>query len=599
MSEAMMAAEVPAKPKKTKVHDAKALRAAMKFSSREWERARWAKLIEDADRAAGTWSGHVVDELVARAEQIRAQIPELVAEDELQKRLGADWGQWRRAGEYHLIPARDACPYWTPAAVAGLLADPAAFLGSIPAQPLGARRCAEKLAQITGLAVHADDLPRLAEDEHVHVIGQFEDEHGNEHDLYDVDHLCTLPEDAAAMAALRALVAAREAWIAASLGEEKAAERLEWTLKEFRRVAAERETPSGWGGRYALSELDALAEDQEFVDAVRRARTLGPDQAAQHLEVRRTDLEYLIAAGWLVPVDYANVQVGRYKEVTVPLYSVGDLEDVQCIPGVDWEELRGVAPGKPSPLREWTRLPVDRASVIRAWCRQLHDTYSVEVWPHWVNAEDVWEIDWEVNEDGHPTLAEAEASLREHAAWKYQREIRLSTEVGGVIRWAREMLRPGKAAVLAMHTTGLHGVVLELGAIDPATGEVLLDTLVHPAGVPTEAEALHIHGLTKKMLKTAPKWDAVQPDYLAAVAGRVICSYNAEFAARAIENTHARAGHDPDELPDTWRCLMDARSVWLRVGRWWPLGAGHARAVPRAEMAAEILRTLATAPPSR
>ena len=598
-----MTAETPAKPKKTKVHDAKALRGAMKFSAREWERARWAKLIEDADRAAGTWSGHVVDEIVARAEQIRGQIPELLSEDELQKALGADWGQWRRAGEHRLLPARDASPYWTPAAVAGLLADPAAFLASIPAQPLGARKCADLLAELTGLAVHADDLPRLADDEHVRVARRFvadtDDGGVVEHDLYDVDHLRRLPEDAAAMAALGELVRVRGEWIAASLGPEQAAERLEWTVKEFRRVVAERETPAGWGGRYALAELDALAEDQELVDAVRRARTLGPDQAAQHLEIRRTDLEYLIAAGWLASVDHADVQVGRYKYVSVPLYSVGDLEDVQQIPGVDWEELRGIAPGKPSPLREWTRLPVDRATVVRAWCQQLHDQHAVEVWAHWVNAEDVWEIDWEINEDGHPTLAEAEASLAGHAAAKYTREIRLSTEVGRVIRWAREMLRPGRAAVLAMHTTGLHGVVLELGAIDPATGEVLLDTLVHPAGVATEAEALHIHGLTKRMLKTAPRWDAVQPDYLAAVAGRTVCSYNAEFAARAIENTHVRAGHDPDELPDAWRCLMDARSVWLRVGRWWPLGAGHARAVPRAEMAAEILRTLATAPPSR
>ena len=590
-----MTAEVPAKPRKTKVHDAKALRVAMRFSAREWERARWAGLIEDADRAAGTWSGHVVDEIVARAEQIRGRIPELLDSADLQKALGADWGQYRRADEHGLLPEPDASPYWTPAAVAGLLADPAAFLASIPAQPLGSRRCAELLAELTGLAVHADDVARLADEEHVRVVGQYE-----EHDLYDVDALRRLPGDAAAMAVLGELVRARTEWIEASLGEEQAAARLEWSLREFRRVVAERETPSGWGGRYALAELDALAEDQELVDAVRRARTLGPEQAAAHLEIRRTDLEYLIAAGWLEPCDHVISKVGRYKEVAIPLYSVGDLEDVQQIPGIDWEELRGIAPGKPSPLREWTRLPVDRAAVIRAWCQVLHDEYEVEVWPHWVNPEDVWEVDWEVNE-GHPTKAEVKASLAGHAAAKYAGEIRLSTEVGEVIRRARELLRPGAAAVLETHTTGLYGVVLELGAIDPGTGEVLIDTLVHPAGAKTEAGALHLHGITKKALKTAPGWAEVLPGYLAAVEDRTICSYNAAFDRRAIAATHERAGGEAGQLPDAeaWWCLMEARSVWLRVGRWWPLGAGHARAVPRAEAAAEILRTLATAPPSR
>lgn len=580
----------PKKPK-TKVHNDKALRTALGLSDRAWAKARWAGLVPDADRAAGTWSGHIVEELVARADEIRRSIPDVLDADELQSALGADWGQWHRAWEAGLIPARDATPYWTRARVAELLEAPEVWRRTIPSQPLGDRRSAKLLAELTGLAVHSDDLPALAAGGHVYVVGEYEG-----HDLYDVDRLRLMPADSAAMAALTVLVRQREAWIEASLLDDGAAARLQLSVKEFRQIVAERAPATGWGGRYAIPTIDELGADQDLIDRIYRARTLGPDQAAAHLEIRRIDLNYLEAAGVIAPVDHASKKVGTVKEVPVPLYLLGDLEDARAVEWIDWEELREVKAGQPSPLREWARLPVERATVVRAWCRELHATYNVEVWHHWANAKDTWEIDWELNEEGHPTLAEVEVSLAGHAAARYSTGIRLSTEVGEVIRWAREMLRPGRAAVLETNTTSLHGVVLEVAALDPATGEVLVDTLVHPAGVPTEAAALEVHGITETMLTTAPHWSEVVPDLLAALDGRVICSYNAEFDERAIKSTQRHANLAPDELPADWRCLMTARSTWLRVGRWLPLGAGAARALPRAESAREILLAFATAP---
>lgn len=355
MSETTTAA-MPKKAK-TKVHNEKALREAMAFSPREWNKARWAELVPAADRAAGTWSGHLVDDLVVRAEEIRAAIPDVLDADELSAALGMDWGQWRRASEAGLLPACDAGPYWTRPAAAALLADPAAFLASIPSQPLGSRRCADLLKELTGLAVHADDLPALAEDDHVRVAGEYEG-----FDLYDVDRLRRLPEDAAAMTALADLVRARAQWIAASLLEDAAAARIQFTVKEFRRAASERDVAPGWGGRYAQADIDALADDQELMDRVRRARMLGPDQAADHLEIRETDLAYLVSAGLLAPDDHVDVPVGRVKEVRVPLYSVGQLEDVQKVEWIDWEELRAVKPGQRSrcangPACPWTAPP--------------------------------------------------------------------------------------------------------------------------------------------------------------------------------------------------------------------------------------------------
>jgi hypothetical protein len=77
--------EAPVKSEKTKVHNERQLRDVLKLSAKAWEKARWAKLVPDADRAAGTWSGDVVDGLLELAEEIRAASPELLDEDNLQK----------------------------------------------------------------------------------------------------------------------------------------------------------------------------------------------------------------------------------------------------------------------------------------------------------------------------------------------------------------------------------------------------------------------------------------------------------------------------------------------------------------------------------
>ena len=100
-----------------------------------------------------------------------------------------------------------------------------------------------------------------------------------------------------------------------------------------------------------------------------------------------------MAAAWIRPSTYLEREVGCRKTVNVPLYAVGDVEDMLTIDGVDWEAVRAVRPGEVSPLREHTRLPISRAQAVRAFCAQLSADYSVEVWPHWWNAGDRWKID--------------------------------------------------------------------------------------------------------------------------------------------------------------------------------------------------------------
>jgi DNA polymerase III epsilon subunit-like protein len=221
--------------------------------------------------------------------------------------------------------------------------------------------------------------------------------------------------------------------------------------------------------------------------------------------------------------------------------------------------------------------------------------FSIEVWPHFWNAGDQWEIDWEQLPDGRPDKAEVAAALAAHrGASRHADSIILSTAVGDVIRQARADLETGAAVVLDTETTGLDGVVVEIAVIDASTGDVLLDTLVYPDGVPVEDGARSVHGISDAELADAPRWADVAPGFLAAVSGRRILAYNAAFDRSRITETHAHAGLDAACLPRParWDCLMEARSAWLRVGRWFPLGGGH-RARGDAEAARQVLRHLA------
>jgi DNA polymerase III epsilon subunit-like protein len=246
-------------------------------------------------------------------------------------------------------------------------------------------------------------------------------------------------------------------------------------------------------------------------------------------------------------------------------------------------------------LREYTRLPAARADVVRAFCAQLAADWSIEVWPHFWNAGGQWEIDWEQLPGGRPAKTEVARALAAHrGASRHAANIVLSTAVGDVIRQARADLEPGAAVVLDTETTDLDGVVIEIAVIDPATGQVLLDTLVNPDGVPVADDARAVHGISDEELAGAPRWADVAPHFLAAVTGRRILAYNAGFDYGRIAATHARAGLDTAQLPrfSRWDCLMEAQSAWLRIGRWLRLGGGH-RARGDAEAARQVLLRLA------
>lgn len=576
---------------KTRAHSAAQLRQALEWTADQWARGQAVGLIPPCDMKTPRWSGGVVNELLARRDELTAALPDWADQDQVRARLDVDFGQWRRGSDAAVIPGPDrGGAWWSRELVDELVARRDQIVAAIPSQPLGERRCAELLTELTGLEVAADDIAVLAERGATRVVGDYKG-----CDLYDVDALKALADERR-RGPLVEVVGERQAWLAASMTTADAATWLDWREEDLPRVARERGISAGRFGRWARVDIAALTEDEELVEQVRRERLLGPEQAATHLEMRRRDFEYVLAAGWVSPASSVERRVGVRKSVTIPLYRVGDLEDVLDTPGVDWEAVRAVRPGEPSPLREWARLPAQRADVVRAFCGQLGEEWGVEVWPHFFNAGDCWEIDWEYRADGHPTLQEVQAALTaHHGVGAHRSSIALSTRVGEVIRMARDCLQPGVAVVVDTETSDLDGVVIELAVVDACDGTVLLDTLVNPAGVAVCSEARAVHRIDDESLAAAPRWEQVLPQFTAAVGERRLLAFNAPFDCARIAATHHHAGLDPALLPaaDRWECLMEARRIWARVGRWTPLGGGH-RARADAMAARTVLQTLAT-----
>jgi len=247
-------------------------------------------------------------------------------------------------------------------------------------------------------------------------------------------------------------------------------------------------------------------------------------------------------------------------------------------------------------LRQLARRPVDRAAVIRRWCAEFGDRHGIEVWCWFRPASGQWELDFE-RIPGGPSVADVRAAIIAHRYLRtHQDAIAVATEAGAAIRWSRAMREPGAAVILDTETTDLDGYVVEVGVLDAATGEALLDTLVNP-GCPISAGARAVHGISNADVAGAPPWAEVLPQLLTVTAGRTVLAYNAEFEAGVIARHTRRDGLGPGRLGDDgrWACLMGRRSAWELRYRRLPLGGGH-RALGDCRTAWELLCDMASGP---
>ncbi|MFD7409244.1 3'-5' exonuclease [Streptomyces sp. NPDC059866] len=464
----------------------------------------------------------------------------------------------------------------------------------------GASRGAQLLAQAPDLAgkkleVWACDVEQLAEQGLLERVGEFEG-----YALYDERQLVSPTPEMCAV--LEQIVAERVAWLQASARTDEAAGRCGWNVGEFEQAAEEQDITPGRFGRWALEDVERLAGNEDLGADILAARMLGPELAAQHLDIRRRDLEYCIEAGWLAPVSHVRRTVwsggrGHRKVVEVPMYRVGDLDALKDIPGVDREAVRATKPGRPSPLRAFAQLAPKRAAVVRAFVDELRETFGLPVWARFATLDNRWLIDWEPGLDGAPSRDDVAALLAGNpVASRFADGIQLLSAQGEAIHWARRMLQPGVAVVLDTETHNLWGRVMEVAVVDAATGEVLLESLVNPQIAVTE-DAFDLHMISDAMVADAPTWDEVLPEVLRVTAGRKILAYNAEYDKTVIVSDCLRVEADPQHLreQDQWGCIMRRRCDWEGMRDFLPLGGGH-RALEDTCAALEMLTSLASAP---
>jgi len=87
--------------------------------------------------------------------------------------------------------------------------------------------------------------------------------------------------------------------------------------------------------------------------------------------------------------------------------------------------------------------------------------------------------------------------------------------------------------------TGSNAEVIEIGILDDDERE-LFSSLVRPRGA-IDPAAARVHGITPEMLADAPTWADIWPAAQAALEGRRVAVYNADFDLRLMKQSHNRA----------------------------------------------------------
>ncbi|MFJ9521837.1 exonuclease domain-containing protein [Kitasatospora sp. NPDC101801] len=495
------------------------------------------------------------------------------------------WDLGRQAG---LIPAADTDKgRWSSTLVHQLRTELPDLLPKLDAlRPLGSRRIAETLRQVTGLQeITPDDVPVLADLGLLRRLGTYEG-----HPTYGALEA----EQWSDTDALAAVVGERTAWIEASLSTARATETVPWaeTESEFRWAAEQRSLTAGRLGRWAKTDVEALATDTEVAEQVEGRRLIPGERAADYLDISyKRDWPYVLAAGWIAPAGSHFKQVGSVRTVEVKLYRTSDVLTLRQRDGVDWEAVRAVPRGRTSALRAVAAKLPSRAELARRLATALADRHGTPVHLLHDNVQDAWSINWTVQDGQKLTralLLEAAGGREDLAA--VARELRLKDARLRTLLTAREVSAKGAALVIDTETTDLYGRVCEIAVIDAASGKVRLNTLVNPQ---TPIRATHIHRITDADVADAPTWEEILPALFRITRGRRLLAYNSVYD-RSVIADHTRAvGRRPGRLDkaETWWCLMAARSVW-EVHRDYKLYGDH-RALGDAQAARDVLHSIA------
>ncbi|WP_409467260.1 exonuclease domain-containing protein [Streptomyces sp. HC307] len=463
----------------------------------------------------------------------------------------------------------------------------------------GASRGAQLLAQAPHLAgkkleVWACDIEQLAERGLLECVGKFEG-----YALYDERQLTSPTSEMCA--ALEQIVTERVAWLQASARTDEAAGRCGWEVAEFEKAAEEQGIAPGRFGRWALEDVERLAGNEDLgadilcADARPGAGGAAPGYPAPGPGV--------LHRGRMAGTDQprtAHGVVGRprppegRRDADVPGWRPGRAE------GHPLGGLEGGPGDQARPALSAAGLrPAGTAAavIVRAFVDELRETFDLPVWARFASLDNRWLIDWEPGLDGAPSRDDVAALLAGNpVVSRFADGIQLLSKQGRTIHWARRMLQPGVACVLDTETHALWGRVMKIAAVDAATGEVLLESLVNPQ-IPVTEDSFDLHKITDAMVADAPTWDQVLPEVLRVTAGRKILTYNAEYDKTAIMSDCLRVEADPQHLRerDRWGCIMRKRSDWESMRDFLPLGGRH-HALGDTCAALEVLMSLASAP---
>jgi DNA polymerase III subunit epsilon len=126
---------------------------------------------------------------------------------------------------------------------------------------------------------------------------------------------------------------------------------------------------------------------------------------------------------------------------------------------------------------------------------------------------------------------------------------------------------------LDTETTGLdsRAEIVEICILEK-DGSTLLDTLVKPfRRIP--ADVIQIHGITNDMVANAPSWLEVWPQVQAALSGRYVGVYNADFDMRMLDQTNRASGIHGNARDFRFFCIMKLYAQFLGTSRWQTLEA--------------------------
>ena len=108
---------------------------------------------------------------------------------------------------------------------------------------------------------------------------------------------------------------------------------------------------------YDGQALEAFA-DAAAIEATWAGHLRTADQSASYLRIRRSDLDHLVRAGLLAPVSWGHGPFDRRDTFSVPLYRIGDLDDLAARPDINWVAVRAVRAGRRSLLAALSAAPV-------------------------------------------------------------------------------------------------------------------------------------------------------------------------------------------------------------------------------------------------